>query len=298
MPNVGGSHASRSVREVGRVCKELVIRKEAVARGLTTYYTGKPCVNGHVSGRYVNGKCCVECSIKRGRNRWHTNQPAAKHCIGCGRVFLSDRRVTVYCSKTCSSNNRPDVRAKRQRQAEATVRHRASFRLACEVCRQPMTAITKTQRLCSEPCRAEDARRRSQVVAARQKEVAGKVVARECQECGGKFMTVYGTSRRTFCSDRCGRRFARRLRRRRLRAGVAGRYSPLMIFERDRWRCQLCGGKVDRGVSVPHPESPVIDHILPLARGGRDEVRNVHCAHFRCNSLKRDGAVGEQMRLF
>jgi hypothetical protein len=35
----------------------LITRKEAQAAGLKKYFTGKPCKEGHVSERYVNGGC-------------------------------------------------------------------------------------------------------------------------------------------------------------------------------------------------------------------------------------------------
>lgn len=34
--------------------------KEAVKKGLNRYFTGVPCVNGHVSDHFVTG-CCVQC---------------------------------------------------------------------------------------------------------------------------------------------------------------------------------------------------------------------------------------------
>jgi hypothetical protein len=41
-----------------------------------------------------------------------------------------------------------------------------------------------------------------------------------------------------------------------------------------------------------------MDHVIPLAKGGTHEPANVRCAHFLCNALKGDGAMGEQMLLF
>lgn len=40
---------------------EITRRKEAIALGLTRYFTGKACCNGHVSLRYTYGGC-IECS--------------------------------------------------------------------------------------------------------------------------------------------------------------------------------------------------------------------------------------------
>ena len=40
----------------------LISRDKAIELGLDRYKTGKPCVNGHVSERRVNGRSCVECN--------------------------------------------------------------------------------------------------------------------------------------------------------------------------------------------------------------------------------------------
>lgn len=98
---------------------------------------------------------------------------------------------------------------------------------------------------------------------------------------------------------RASKRVAARRRRARKRGALVERYERIDIFERDGWRCQLCGHKVRRTAKVPHPKAPVLDHVLPLAAGGDDTPRNVQCAHFLCNSVKGDRVAGngEQMRL-
>lgn len=53
------------------------------------------------------------------------------------------------------------------------------------------------------------------------------------------------------------------------------------IIRRDRGRCQICSKPVAR-------RDVSIDHILPIARGGTHEPRNVRLAHRRCNSARRD----------
>lgn len=48
---------------------EVVSRKEARERGLLHYFTGRPCINGHLSIRGVLSKSCAEC-MKDVRRRW------------------------------------------------------------------------------------------------------------------------------------------------------------------------------------------------------------------------------------
>ena len=40
-------------------------KAQAKAKGLDRYFTGKPCIHGHVAERYVNGGDCVECASGR-----------------------------------------------------------------------------------------------------------------------------------------------------------------------------------------------------------------------------------------
>ncbi|GGM64177.1 hypothetical protein GCM10012275_38400 [Longimycelium tulufanense] len=61
------------------------------------------------------------------------------------------------------------------------------------------------------------------------------------------------------------------------------------IVVRDNSRCGLCGRKVRLSYKAPHPLSPTIDHVVPLAAGGDDTRANVQLAHFGCNSRKGTG---------
>lgn len=85
------------------------------------------------------------------------------------------------------------------------------------------------------------------------------------------------------------------------RARMLGRISePVTIeylYERDRGRCGICGGKVSLERRWPDPLSPSKDHILPLAKGGDDSRANKQLAHLRCNQRKHDRGTDEQLRL-
>jgi len=41
--------------------KKEVKRQEAIVKGLVHYYTGRPCVRGHLSKRYTSNSHCVQC---------------------------------------------------------------------------------------------------------------------------------------------------------------------------------------------------------------------------------------------
>lgn len=48
---------------------------------------------------------------------------------------------------------------------------------------------------------------------------------------------------------------------------------------RDAPPCGICGGEIDYDLTHPHPRSYVVDHIIPIAKGGLDELANKQAAH-------------------
>lgn len=63
----------------------------------------------------------------------------------------------------------------------------------------------------------------------------------------------------------------------------------LAVFTRDRWRCHLCGEKVDKRLRWPDPMSASLDHVRPICRGGSHTYFNVRLAHLTCNVRKGKG---------
>ena len=53
--------------------------------------------------------------------------------------------------------------------------------------------------------------------------------------------------------------------------------------------CGICGHPVDFSLKPPHPMSPTIDHIIPVAKGGHpSDIDNLQLAHWTCNRQKSD----------
>jgi endogenous inhibitor of DNA gyrase (YacG/DUF329 family) len=113
-------------------------------------------------------------------------------------------------------------------------------------------------------------------------------VAGSCHRCGKAYVAEDYTDTARFCSTTCLRRISKQRYRARKRQAYVANVSPRLIYERDGWRCQLCRKPVRRDHVAPAPLAPVIDHVVPLARGGTHEPANVQCAHFLCNSIKSD----------
>jgi len=69
-----------------------------------------------------------------------------------------------------------------------------------------------------------------------------------------------------------------------------------VTYERNRRRifasqntCAICGYPVDFTLKAPNPMSAVVDHIIPLAKGGHpSDINNLQLAHWTCNRQKSD----------
>ncbi|WP_433584562.1 HNH endonuclease [Microbacterium hydrocarbonoxydans] len=51
--------------------------------------------------------------------------------------------------------------------------------------------------------------------------------------------------------------------------------------------CHICGRPIDYTLKWPDPMSFVVDHVVPLAKGGSHSFDNTAAAHAECNSKKR-----------
>lgn len=77
-----------------------------------------------------------------------------------------------------------------------------------------------------------------------------------------------------------------------------------LAFERNKKKiyatqtvCGICGKPVEFGMKYPHPLSPCIDHIIPVAKGGHpSDLDNLQLAHWTCNRLKSDKLIKKHWR--
>ena len=89
---------------------EIISRKDASARGLKRYFTGKSCKRGHVAERCTNNANCVECTKGAPQTpepmpEIITRQQARDRGLGkyisrrpCKRGHVAERRTeTGYC---------------------------------------------------------------------------------------------------------------------------------------------------------------------------------------------------------
>lgn len=61
--------------------------------------------------------------------------------------------------------------------------------------------------------------------------------------------------------------------------------------------CGICGKPVDFALKYPHPLSPCIDHIIPIAKNGHpSDLDNLQLAHWCCNRAKSDKLVRQSRK--
>ena len=64
---------------------KIITRKEAKGQGLSRYFTGKPCRNGHVCERYCNGGRCLKCNAAA-LNKFRNKNKSNRNAIGVLRL--------------------------------------------------------------------------------------------------------------------------------------------------------------------------------------------------------------------
>ncbi len=225
-----------------------------------------------------DGRFCSDLCVQRN----HKSVPLVRCCVTCGADITSAAPRVKYCP-TCKSvrvREHYDRCNERDRQRTA-----ARKRLSCSVCGQPFPDGPRRAMACSSAC-SEWSRRFPGVPRDR---------SRTCPVCGLAFI---GTTMATkYCSTDCMWAVNKGQRRARMVGAKCEPISRVAIFERDGWRCGLCGKRINKRLKSPHPLSASLDHIVPLSQGG-DHVRtNVQASHLRCNLSKNDRGGGEQLLL-
>ena len=215
----------------------------------------------------------------RVRDRFQGHAVAERICETCGFSFIARvEKPGRYCSNRCRA------RAPRWRECRDCggewLAPRGCNSARCEPCREAAVEVAK-----------EKAR-----VAARDRytsKATSYTRTADCARCGVRFT---GHGGRIYCSKRCSHSALKELREARKRSLTVQPFVRRHIYERDGWRCGICGRALDRGARVPNPMAPTIDHIVPLSLGGSHTPANVRAAHFMCNS-RRSNRGAAQMRL-
>jgi hypothetical protein len=201
--------------------------------------------------------------------RRERREAALQTCKACGDRFLKRNGDAAWdhCSKAC-----------------ATATQRANMHITAA--RREFARWANPNRIFGYAVRI--AQLRAGIEAKRQR------AAVACGTCGSPIPEV-GNLNKRYCSKQCSpsywscRRKAKALRRARMRRVEYEQVDPFVVFDRDGWRCHLCGTKTDKALRGTHePLAPELDHIIPLSKGGPHTYSNTACSCRRCNHAKAD----------
>lgn len=259
------------------------------------------------AGRTREARCGHLVPVHPGRQRRACDicagQPRAvaggKLCLMCATALPPLRsgrgpQRLVYCSKAC------DKRAASARVSAARLAARPP--IECPVCSKSFERSRRDQRFCSVFC--------SDVNRGQRRAVPLPLTVCALDDCDVEFQPMF--LRQRCCSEAHGKKLWNRKnpepwndrkrdhyhRRRALKAGAStGR--PVVLAEirmRDGNRCHLCDKTVP-DKAWPHPQSPSLDHVVPLSKGGAHDPDNVKLAHLECNTAKGNRGGNEQLLL-
>lgn len=258
-----------------------------------------------VSARYCRPLC-----RKRAENARRSSVELV--CDRCGVAFRSKNKSARHCSNLCVA--RGNTRSAEERRAwvlkgkaksdkeiarSVSARYKehvkAGYRLLpCDQCGTPCDSRRK---YCSGDCRA----------AANDfwiNSIKGAVY--ECPICSVAFCPLLKNWGRRACSDECAqimknnqKRAGKQVRRAVINGARFEKVIADRVFDRDGWKCQICGTKTDRSRrGKHHVRSPELDHRVPLSKGGTHTYDNVQTACRSCNSEKSNRSSVGQMPLF
>lgn len=234
----------------------------------------------HECSTDIQNRHCKSCGVSVGRRK--------SYCLNCHKSLRKEQ------SRISHQNNRTPIK-------------RISAVRNCKICGKEFDAYLtvingkKSYIVCSYKCFRLH-RRNIQIKGGRVKDIfIPNTEVRTCKLCKSKFIAK--SYQQVYCSTSCSYKNDNKLRRCRRYSNARndGLSHELVdvgyIFERDKWKCGLCGKKVNKELKYPHPKSASLDHIVPLAKGGVHCHANVQLAHFDCNHRKRTQSKGEQLLL-
>lgn len=230
--------------------------------------------------------CCVDCTnVLRRENR-------QKYVCGrCGQAFQPKAIDRLrYCSRECAFAAKAEQKEERAALLSIAKWAVGLSRAGLHRCSDCEKAMPFVKRKRCRPCELARARE-----AFKQSWKPQPKATRSCEQCGQGFDTYLGFNKRLcdVCMLADCRRRAHHLRCARLRGVESEKIEVGWVFDRDEWKCQLCGSKVIRMQGAGyHPRRATLDHIVPLSKGGSHTYQNVQCACYECNSLKGDKIVG------
>jgi len=247
-------------------------------------------------------------------------------CKNCGAVLPDREpgklgRDRLYCNANCGSLFRGDVKfvekptnclwcgiALNQRGAGqpkkfCCVKHKEAYRHSlkprvpkvekvCVYCGKSFVTNLQKAKFCEDACRAGFYQAKAAKETLKRQLENPRRFDFHCDRCNKLVVTDKHVTRGAY--GRFCRNCALVRRRERYRVKTAKRQkvsqpvriSADVLIERDGNLCRLCDTEIDLNVPRNSRWGATIDHIVPLSKGGADELENLQLAHWICNIKK------------
>lgn len=273
----------------------------------------------HCGGTFHNNirkkYCSVTCKQRSNKNSVSKEEHFEKlkrrkfeeygaYCMHCNKVFANqagakDRREkklpAKFCSKQCSFERKKLITKE--------------IHALCRIASYEQNKIEEQQRCKQKAIRGLLAALKRKILPIKKKQEKAAML---CAECCKPVGYAFGRGR-LFCSSQCFKqnaskrpevieqKKAARKRRKALERGarVGKSFSYRQVFERDGWKCQMCGCKTpeaNRGTLAKN--APELDHIQPLSKGGTHSLDNAQTLCRSCNAWKSNKIIPAQQGLF
>jgi endogenous inhibitor of DNA gyrase (YacG/DUF329 family) len=231
-----------------------------------------------------------------------------RRCLECRASFRAEPDGTdsfLFCGSSCmdasasraAANAKPFAKlGRRETDAEKYLRQKAELGgktpryqyiheypdyspalWQCDTCQRMFPRPAKRSRysFCSQKCRSwMSARWAGKQQWGMSTKAWGK---NECAACGIPIERY--SSMQRYCSAKCKRSKSKR-------CGQVRKSVQAQVLARHGWWCHICNNLIDPNLGRLDRMAMTMDHLIPVALGGTDDVDNLKPAHRSCNSSR------------
>lgn len=215
-------------------------------------------------------------------------------CKTCGHIQVrhANNKSYMKCDNCVKLERNERLKAKEIKKVNRVRKENEYTETACVICGKIFLRKGNNQKYCSDEC----------VKKANSKKVMHTKI---CKECGKEFETDHDKT--LYCSSKCSNKYRRKRntlskdRRLSLNGKIDYSISLKKLYKRDKGICYICGKEcnpkdikmTEEGYYIAGEDYPSIDHVMPIAKGGKHTWDNIRLAHRHCNAVKNDKIISK-----